>query len=427
MRGPVAYLRRSSADDANPGDVSRPAQERAVRDLAARDGVELDDSRIFVDWGKSADEAKEAKRAAFLSMLSAIERGEVEVVYAASLDRLYRSMRTFVRLTDAAKAHGVRIVTAREGVLGGDGSPMARAFAEITAVFSSLELNTIKARNHAALAERKRRGDRFGVAPYGWRVVRDEGGTALKPIRWEEDPDRPLAPLLEAYRRAGTVMGACEILDHDKVPTAHGGTGGWHPSALTLILAREGVLPPSGKRVQVSRSALYSGLLVCSCKTRLTPDVVKGGYYCRFAKWHKTDVHDRAVHGSGWVKEAALLPLVKEEMTHLDPPDAYAVAESHEAERAALLERRRRLAILFADGLKDDEEYRSELTGITRALDTLGDLSTLVDIPEIDWDADVADVNEALRAFLARIELDATMRPSGPSAFVWRVPSMRKD
>lgn len=424
MRGPVAYLRRSSADDANPGDVSRPAQERAVRDLAAADGLELDDSRIFVDWGKSADEAKEAKRAAFLSMLSAIERGEVEVVYAASLDRLYRSMRTFVRLTDAAKAHGVRIVTAREGVLGGDGSPMARAFAEITAVFSSLELNTIKARNHAALTERKRRGDRFGVAPYGWRVVRDEAGTALKPIRWEQDPDRPLAPLLEAYRRAGTVLGACDILRHDRVPTAHGGRGSWHPSALTLILAREGVLPPAGKRAQVSRSTLLSGLLVCSCGTTLTPDVGKGGYYCRFAKWHQSEVHDKAVHGSGWIRETAILPLVREEMAHLDPPAAYTVAETHEAERAALTERRRRLGIVFTDGLMDDNTYRSELAEVTRALDDLGDASYIVDVPGIDWDAPVADVNEALRAFLARIELDATM---GPSAYIWRVPSMRKD
>ena len=42
-----------------------------------------------------------------------------------SLDRLYRSMRTFLRLTDAARKHGVRIVTLREGVLGGDESPMA--------------------------------------------------------------------------------------------------------------------------------------------------------------------------------------------------------------------------------------------------------------------------------------------------------------
>ena len=101
-RYPVAYIRRSTADDSNPGEVSREAQETAVRALAARDGYN-GDLHLFVDWGRSADEAKEAKRVAFLSMLGAIERGEVSAVYAFALDRLYRSMRTFVRLTDAAR------------------------------------------------------------------------------------------------------------------------------------------------------------------------------------------------------------------------------------------------------------------------------------------------------------------------------------
>ncbi|MFH1474440.1 MAG: recombinase family protein, partial [Chloroflexota bacterium] len=131
QRYPIAYLRRSSADASDPGDVSREAQEAAVRELARRDGHN-GELRTLTDWDRSADEAKESKRAGFLAMLAAIERGECEVVYAASLDRLYRSMRTFVRLTDAARAHDVRIVTLREGVLGGDGSPMAQAFAEIT-------------------------------------------------------------------------------------------------------------------------------------------------------------------------------------------------------------------------------------------------------------------------------------------------------
>jgi DNA invertase Pin-like site-specific DNA recombinase len=82
QRYPIAYLRRSSADATDPGDV-----------------------RTLTDWDRSADEAKEGRRAGFLAMLGAIERGECDVVYSASLDRLYRSMRTFVRLTDAAKAH----------------------------------------------------------------------------------------------------------------------------------------------------------------------------------------------------------------------------------------------------------------------------------------------------------------------------------
>ena len=162
QRYPIAYLRRSSADANNPGDVSLEAQGAAIRELAHRDGYD-GEVRILTDWDRSADDAKEGRRAGFLAMLAAIDRGEVDVVYAASLDRLYRSMRTFVRLTDAAKVHGTRIVTLREGVLGGDGSPMAQAFAEITAVFSGLELRTTKARAAVAMAVRRERGDRIAV------------------------------------------------------------------------------------------------------------------------------------------------------------------------------------------------------------------------------------------------------------------------
>ncbi|MGZ6379011.1 MAG: recombinase family protein, partial [Candidatus Limnocylindrales bacterium] len=175
QRYPIAYLRRSTADADDPGDVSREGQEAAIRELARREGY---NGELVVqdDWNRSADEAKEGRRAGYLAMLAAVERGEVSAIYAASLDRLYRSMRTFVRLTDSAKAHGTKIVTLREGVLGGDGSPMAQAFAQITAVFSELELNTTKSRAASRNAVWQKRGDYVGRVPYGFSRPRDEYG-----------------------------------------------------------------------------------------------------------------------------------------------------------------------------------------------------------------------------------------------------------
>jgi DNA invertase Pin-like site-specific DNA recombinase len=409
-RYPVGYLRRSSADEGNPGDVSREAQEAAIRDLAHRDGHN-GDLRLFEDWGRSADEAKLSRRVAFLALLSAIERGEVSAVYAYALDRLYRSSKTFWRLTDAARAHDVRIVTQREGVLGGDGSPMATAFAEITAVFASLELNTVKARNATALAARRARGDVM-AAPYGKKLAKVDGRVALV-----DNPEKPLAPLLDAYTKAGTVLGACKLLDAaGVVRPRHGGV--WQPASLSAILARAGVLPSRGHRKHFSSQALLAGLLRCHCGRSLTPDTTTRGYYCANGKRIGSPIH-----GKTWVSESTLMPFVRDEMAHLDLPDAYTAAESHEAERTALLERRRRLGRAYADGLWTDDDYQAELRAIARALDDLGDVESVVAIPPIDWDAPVADVNEALRAILARIELDANMHPLPP---VWRVPGMRR-
>jgi DNA invertase Pin-like site-specific DNA recombinase len=420
----VAYLRRSTADDKNPGDVSREAQEAAIRNLAQRDGY-AGELHTFEDWNRSADEAKEAKRAAFLGMLAAIERGEVSTVYAYALDRLYRSMRTFVRLTDAAKARDTRIVTAREGVLGGDGSPMARAFSEITAVFSSLELNTIKARNRGAAAARKARGDAMGQPPYGLRVVRDASGAAIKPIRWEDDPDRPLAPILKAYSAAGSVLGACKLLNAARVPMARGGDL-WQPTSLALILDRAGLLPPHGTRRHYAKGAYLAAMLLCGspgCGRILTPDHkhlrTGSAYYCARAKWIGTPAH-----GPGWVRESVILPLIRAEADRLAIPfDAVEIGEDDAKGREGLAERKRRLALAFADGLFEEPEYRAELEKITESFKRLDATAEVVELPPLDWSAPVSEVNATLRALFEPIQLAPDMTIV---EILWRAPELRR-
>ena len=269
QRYPIAYLRRSSADATDPGDVSREAQEAAVRELARRDGY-TGDVRTLTDWDRSADEAKEGRRAGFLAMLAAIERGECDVVYAASLDRLYRSMRTFVRLTDAAKAHDVRIVTLREGVLGGDGSPMAQAFAEITAVFSGLELRTTKARAAGTMAVRRGCGDHIGRVGYGYQIARNDAGAIVA----APDPTRPLGPIVDAVRDGGSILAGCKLLRLRGIPAPDGGSM-WGSTTLRRIIERAApeLIPaagPTGRR-QPTHAALAQ-LLVCHCGHVLTPE-----------------------------------------------------------------------------------------------------------------------------------------------------------
>ena len=417
QRYPIAYLRRSSADATDPGDISREAQETAVRELARRDGYN-GELRILADWDRSADEAKEGRRTGFLAMLAAIDRGECDVVYAASLDRLYRSMRTFVRLTDAAKAHGTRIVTLREGALGGDGSPMAQAFAEITAVFSGLELRTTKARAAGALAVRRSRGDHIGRAGYGFRLARNEAGAIVT----EPDPDRPLEPILEAVRETGgNVLAACKLLNARAVPVPQGpsaerrlnGSGHWHPWPLRKIVDRNApeLLPAKGPRGRrTPTNALLAQLLVCHCGHVLTPE--------RAGRWrgqaYRCTVGNRTgreAHGRVFVTEAALLPWIRDEIAHLDlGVDAVELATGNAAERVRLAGRRERFA-----------EVKAE---VAAELDKLGVAEAVVAVPPVDWERwSAPDLNAYLRAILARVTLAADMRPvSAP----WRNPALRR-
>jgi DNA invertase Pin-like site-specific DNA recombinase len=416
------YLRRSSADDANPGDVSREAQEAACRGLAARDGW-TGEVRTFIDWDRSADPAKEAKRTAFSELLSAINRGEVATVYAASLDRLYRSMGTFLKLTEAAETRpgnatrpprpAVAIVTAREGRLGGDGSPMAQAFGQITATFAELELNTAKARARGAVIARAARGDAFGHAPYGYRHERRDGRIVTVP-----DDAHPLEPLIDAYRRVGSVLGAVKVLNAADVPSPNGKL--WCATTVRRVLREAGVaLPargPSGRSIPAGASVLAQ-LVICHCGHTMTPNAGRRQLYC------SRGVRNPSTHGRYVVSESDVLPFVRAEVARLHIPfDAVTAGETQAGRLVGLTERKRRLALTFADGALDETVYRAELRKIAVETEAIEGAQRIIEIPPLNWEAPRRAVNEALRAILASVQLNADLQPVGA---VWRVPQWR--
>lgn len=414
-RYPIAYIRRSSADASDPGDISREAQEAAVRELGRREGHN-GDLRILTDWDRSADESKEGKRAAFLAMLAAIERGEVSAVYAASLDRLYRSLRTFVRLTDAAKAHDVRIVTLREGVLGGDGSPMAQAFAEITAVFSTLELRTTKARAAGALSVRRERGDHIGRIGYGYRHVRNERGAIVA----VPDPARPLEPLIAAVREAGSILGACKLLQARGIPAPDGSR--WGSTTLRRIIehAAPELIPaagPTGRRTP-THSALAQ-LLRCNCGHTLTPEPSRHAYRCT-----RGNRAGRAIHGAHWVSEKALLPFLMSEASRLRlPADTVLVADAAAGRREAVRGRLQRAHELYIAGDVDRGRYDAEKARAERDLADVEAEASVVDLPAaVDWTWPPEQLNAVLRSLWTHVQLDESMQPISAD---WRVVEWR--
>ena len=418
QRYPIAYVRRSSADATDPGDVSREAQEQAVHELARREGHN-GDLRILVDWDRSADEAKESRRTGFLAMLAAIERGEVSAVYAASLDRLYRSLRTFVRLTDAAKAHDVRIVTLREGVLGGDGSPMAQAFAEITAVFSGLELRTTKARAAGALAVRRQRGDHIGRVGYGYLLARNDHGAIVA----VPDPARLLEPIIEAVREAGNILAGCKLLEARSIPAPDGGSR-WGSTSLRRIIERAApeLIPaagPTGRRTP-THTALAQ-LLLCHCKHVLTPEPARRSYRC--ARGNRAG---RDAHGASWVSETALLPWLKAEAARLRVPgDSVLLAEAAKGRSEAIRGRLERATELYlaGDPNMDRARYDAEKKSAGGALAALEAEASVVDLPgTVDWSWPPEHLNAVLRAIWQYVELDSDMRPIWAE---WTVPEWR--
>lgn len=407
----AAYLRRSFVDAESPGDISREAQRAAVRQLAQRDGhngniVEYD------DWGVSADVAKAAKRTDYARLLADMEAGRVSAVYAFDVDRLYRDPRDLIRLQDAASRHGVRIATTAGTLAVGDGDdPSAEAFAFIGAVFGRMELQKSKKRARAAREARKVRGDRFGHPAFGYKHVRDEQGRIMA-VR---DDAQPVDAVLDAYRAAGSILGACRRLEDLGIPAPKGGSR-WATSLVTRIIEREApdLLPrktPAGLRTPTS--AILAQLLRCPfCRKMLTPNVHRGQLYC------SNGARDRATHPRYTVREVDVLPFVRERVDGLRMPgDRVKMADDSAADRARIEEDFRRVSRAYAAGGFTDDEYGAAVQRRDEAIAALDDTEAAIDIPRIDWTWPAADVNRLLRLLIEYVDLNDILQPV---AIHWR-------
>ena len=424
MSNAVAYLRRSHADAGSPGDVSRAVQEAAVRELAQSEGHN-GDVRYYVDWARSADEEKAAKRTEYAAMLRAVEAGEVDTIYAYALDRRARSVGMTGKLLGAARDRGVRIVTHREGDLSDDGNPSKWLHTMMVSTFSEYELRTIKKRAEATIIRRRQRGDVFGRPPFGYARERDADGRVV----WVRDPSQPIEPVLEAFREAGTFGSAAKLLNQRGFPAPRGGS--WAGNVVNRIVRREAPeLAPirrGEKRVAPRGSHVFSRLLRCPCGQLMTPrttsHTTKYGSYGPYVSYqcHRGRYDPR--HPRPYmVGESAILSWAKAEAARLVTPDAVQLAEDDAGQRAELAEDRRRAGVAYAARALSDDEFNAAIAHIDDALNRLEDRAAAPAIPPVDWSWDRPELNAVLRAMWSHIELDADLRPVRA---IWRVPEWR--
>src|SRR5687768_3268865 len=107
----VGYLRESAGDALN--DEEREGQRIDIRRLAERDGHDPSTITWVDDWGRSGSRGSD--RPAQARLMEDMAAGRVAVIYARAEDRLMRDMRGSLDFEDLARAHGIRIVTQREG------------------------------------------------------------------------------------------------------------------------------------------------------------------------------------------------------------------------------------------------------------------------------------------------------------------------
>lgn len=408
MKHAIGYIRRSSAGADSPGDASREAQEESIRRLAAAfaPDAKLD---LLTDWGISG---RRDDRPEYVRLKEAIATGGVCCVFSYSLSRLGRTARELDSLFSLCEQHGVQVITQADGTLTAT-SATGKFLRRILAELAELESELAKERSAAARAAKVERGDVFGHAPMGWRNVKNGEGVYCR----VPDPERPVTPVLDAYREAGTVLGAVKLLNARGVPSPKGKR--WGVSALHRIIETNApeLLPirgASGKRVK--SSAILSQLLLCHCGHVMTPNTHRKQYYCSHG-------HVTPGHGRYTASEAVLLPWVREEAGRLEVPwDEYQQAEQSQRLRE-LDERRGRIVEAFIDGLMARDERDRRLQDVDEELERLNAAGQAVEVAQaIDFDLDPALVNAALRALWRSVQLDENLRPVSAD---WVVPAWR--
>lgn len=230
----AVHLRVSSDEQAASG-LGLEAQLHACRLWADREGFDV--AGPFSDDGVSGAAPLE-KRAGLLDALAALCPGDVLLV--AKRDRLGRDPIVVAMIESAVSRKGCRIISAAgEGTA--DDDPSSVLMRRLIDAFAEYERLIICARTRAALAAKRRRGERTGQVPYGSAVI-DDGRRSKKgdlPMAIVADPaELEVIALITQARADG--------LSQRKIAsllTSHGirpknGAPAWSHTSVAAILRR---------------------------------------------------------------------------------------------------------------------------------------------------------------------------------------------
>ncbi len=129
-----------------------------LRKLAANRGFEV--SREYCDRGVSGSKAK---RPGLDAMMADARRGEFSVLLIAALDRLCRSTKHCLQISDELNSLGIELISAREAI--DSSTPQGKMFITMISSFAELERNIIVERIRAGMRRARMEGQRLGRAP----------------------------------------------------------------------------------------------------------------------------------------------------------------------------------------------------------------------------------------------------------------------
>lgn len=165
----VAYIRVSTGDQA----IGPTAQLHAIEAWCEQHGIELA-CDPFYDRGISGALDFE-KRPGLFDAMEALQIYDAQILVAHKRDRIARDRALIGHLELLLRRRDCRICTTDQPPIVEEHlSGMAKAMEGLQDIFAELERSMIKARTKAALAAKRRKGERTGNVPYGYELAADK-------------------------------------------------------------------------------------------------------------------------------------------------------------------------------------------------------------------------------------------------------------
>ncbi len=245
----IGYTRVSTQDQAQAG-VSLEAQEEKIRGYCKVN--EWSCLEIIQDNGHSARDLRRPGLRRILDELP-LKGRRFDGIVVAKLDRLTRSVRDLVRLTELADKHKVNLVSIQEAV--DTGTATGQLFRNIVTAISEWERGIIGERTRDALDYKRRNRERVGGIPYGFALAED--GKRLVPV---PDEQKVLARIQKEWHRGMAYRLIADGLNADRIPTKGGGTKGrWYGATIRSILKtarkREAISGEDARRGKTGKTA----------------------------------------------------------------------------------------------------------------------------------------------------------------------------
>lgn len=223
----IGYVRVSTDGQAESG-AGLAAQRAAIETFAKRHGLTI--TAWHEDAGISGAAAIE-DRPGLMAALAGLRRGDVLIV--AKRDRIARDTLTALTIERTVNRRKASIMSA-DGVGNGDGAAdqFMRSIMDAAAAF---ERGLIKQRTRAALAAKRKAGERTGEVPFGWTLGED--GRLV-----EVEAEQLVLANIRSCRAAGmSLRQIAAILTEANVPTKKG-RAAWNHNTVASILARAAAL-----------------------------------------------------------------------------------------------------------------------------------------------------------------------------------------